>query len=277
MSDKQAKLLFLKKLIDFIAFQVGKPIDVSPIKIIAGLEPGKTRYLLQLFTVVASSKVETPTVGDGFGIKLNVQNYIVNDGKSNSSSLEVRPATSNSGNPLSSTAHGSGITEPKGRFRDAMPSDLRCISSEIGHDNVDANNALSAANTIPSTAYGTKPMNGRGADTFPSEMYENKPNEVVPNLITHAKLIGGKGTDGIGDLNQSNFKDSIHPEQSFNQRVTRTGLPLKMSGIDFTTLAGAVRHIAESTSSLGKYIDAVHYDLEMLVSERNRWIDAQHF
>lgn len=280
MSEKQAKLQFLKKLIEFIASQTGKPIDVSPIKIIAGLEPGRTRYLLQLFTVVATSKVETFTIGDGDGdsIKLNVQSYVVNDGKSNSSSLEVptmRPANSNSGNSLS-TAYASGVTEPEGRFRDAMPSSLR-LSAEMGHDIVDANNALSVANRRPATAYETKPMNGKGADTFPSEMYKSKPNEVVPNLITHAKLIEGKGTDGMGDLNLSNIKDTIHPDKSLNQPEKRTGMPLTLSGIDFTTLAGAVRHIAESTLSLGKYIDAVHDDLETLVSERNRWIDAQHF
>lgn len=250
MTEKQAKLQFLKKLIDFIALQTGKPIDVSPIKIIAGLEPGRTRYLLQLFTVVATSKVETLTIGDGGdGIKLNVQSYVVNDGISNSSSFEVptmRPATFNSngtrlhvstsGNSLSSTAYGSGMTEPEGRFQDAMPmpSSLRCISAEMGHNFFDANNALSVADTRPATAYGIKPMNGTGADTFPSEM-------------------------------------------SLNRHATRSCLPLKLSGIDFMTLAGAVRHIAESTSSLGKYIDAVHDDLVTLVSERNHCIDEQHF
>ena len=35
-------------------------IDVKPAKIVSGLEPERTRYLLQLFTVVATSKGLTP-------------------------------------------------------------------------------------------------------------------------------------------------------------------------------------------------------------------------
>ena len=56
VKDKQPKLKFLEKLITFIESSVDmSSINVKPAKIISGLEPERTRYLLQLFTVVATS------------------------------------------------------------------------------------------------------------------------------------------------------------------------------------------------------------------------------
>lgn len=56
IKEKQDKLEFLGKLIRFLSDKTGVPIDVKPSKIVAGLEAERTRYLLQVYTVVATAK-----------------------------------------------------------------------------------------------------------------------------------------------------------------------------------------------------------------------------
>jgi len=59
VKGKQPKLQFLEKLINFVEGHLATSIDVKPSKIVSGLEPERTRYLLQLFTVVVASKPDT--------------------------------------------------------------------------------------------------------------------------------------------------------------------------------------------------------------------------
>lgn len=55
INNKQNKIEFLEKLIRFLESELEISIDVKPSKIVAGLEAEKTRYLLQLFVVVATT------------------------------------------------------------------------------------------------------------------------------------------------------------------------------------------------------------------------------
>ena len=55
----QTKLQFLGKLINFLEVNLDTSIDVKPSKIVSGLEPERTRYLLQLFTVAVTTKPDT--------------------------------------------------------------------------------------------------------------------------------------------------------------------------------------------------------------------------
>ena len=54
VKGKEAKLAFLSKFISHIEDVLGISVDVKPSKIVAGLEPEKTRYFLQLFIVAAT-------------------------------------------------------------------------------------------------------------------------------------------------------------------------------------------------------------------------------
>ncbi|KAL7545467.1 hypothetical protein ACHAWF_008817 [Thalassiosira exigua] len=60
VKDKQPKLQFLEKLINFLEGKLEISVDVNPTKIISGLAPERTRYLLQIFTVVATTKCLDP-------------------------------------------------------------------------------------------------------------------------------------------------------------------------------------------------------------------------
>jgi TRAF3-interacting protein 1 len=45
--EKDAKLSILTKMVTLVEAMVGEKIDVKPSKIVAGLEPERTNYLLQ--------------------------------------------------------------------------------------------------------------------------------------------------------------------------------------------------------------------------------------
>ena len=60
VKEKEAKLQFLEKLICFLELNLEVSLGVKPAKIISGLQPERTRYLLQVFTVVATTKCLSP-------------------------------------------------------------------------------------------------------------------------------------------------------------------------------------------------------------------------
>ena len=309
VTEKQTKLQFLEKFIDYIAERVGTPIDVNPAKIISGLEPGRTRYLLQLFTVVATTKVGTrdfvnsvhsqiepvpASLGDGDGMNafeleklhVDVESKILHGRSGKASPLadqNIRPTTDNDNRSQMNPGKTDALIEPGvdggevvGKVRDVFPSTLHSMIAKDWDGKVDANAKTSSlgdlfsslssnTNTRPATANGTRPIKAGNAATVPSRKSGTEPEVVLPDAILsnlHPKFAVETRMDD----------SSLHQ----NQRTKSTLAPPKLSGIDFESLASAVRHITESTSSMGKYIDAVQYDLESLVNERNHWIEEQY-
>ena len=291
----------MEKLISFLAKRIGKPIDANPTKIIAGLDPGRTRYLLQLFTVEATSRVETPTKDNGhrkvsnelekLPAKSNLQSKVAHDNPVNASSVvdpKIRPATATgvrpqfiTGKSPTCSALGAGEDETEGRFQE------RSMPAEIGSDVVDANVKTSSLDNLfsslavktkarPTTAHGTKPLNGRVEVAYPSGMPGSESDSMVSDVIPQINLIDERRTDDWEEQGRNNFNGTIRSNNILNQRPKVMDIPLTLSKTDYTALASAVRHIAESTSLLGKYIDAVHNDLETLVIDGNYWSDAQH-
>mmetsp|Transcript_38414 Transcript_38414/g.80496 ORF Transcript_38414/g.80496 Transcript_38414/m.80496 type:complete len:518 (-) Transcript_38414:702-2255(-) len=64
VKEKHSKIQFLEKLVNFIEATLESSIHVKPSKIISGLEPERTRYLLQMFTLIATTKpLANPTEG----------------------------------------------------------------------------------------------------------------------------------------------------------------------------------------------------------------------
>jgi len=61
ISDKQAKLDFLNKMVPCVAFALGEKLDVSANKIVAGLEPEKTNaFLVKLFEAATTKLDASP-------------------------------------------------------------------------------------------------------------------------------------------------------------------------------------------------------------------------
>lgn len=59
ITEKDAKINFLVKLISLTELVVGEEMDVKPTKIVAGQEPEKTNYLLQQFFRAATAGIDT--------------------------------------------------------------------------------------------------------------------------------------------------------------------------------------------------------------------------
>jgi len=61
VTDKKSKIDFLQKLITYVEGKLNISIEVKPSKIVVGLEPERTRYFLQLFSVVATMPASSST------------------------------------------------------------------------------------------------------------------------------------------------------------------------------------------------------------------------
>ena len=59
IKEKEQKLEFLDKLIRFLSSKTGLSIDVKSIKIVAGLEAERTRFLLQVYSVVVAHETSS--------------------------------------------------------------------------------------------------------------------------------------------------------------------------------------------------------------------------
>lgn len=58
VKDKDSKIAFLQKAINYVVAATGKPLSVKPAKVVAGHEPEKTNEFLQALAQVLSSKVD---------------------------------------------------------------------------------------------------------------------------------------------------------------------------------------------------------------------------
>ena len=59
ITDKEAKINWLVKMISLCELVIGEEIDVKPTKIVAGHEPEKTNYLLQQMFRAATAGIDT--------------------------------------------------------------------------------------------------------------------------------------------------------------------------------------------------------------------------
>lgn len=62
VKDKDAKIAFLQKAVDFVSKALGKQLSVKPAKVVAGHEPEKTNEFLQALAQVINSKVDNDDV-----------------------------------------------------------------------------------------------------------------------------------------------------------------------------------------------------------------------
>ncbi|XP_064643650.1 TRAF3-interacting protein 1-like isoform X5 [Lineus longissimus] len=58
IKDKDSKMAFLQKAVDFVSLVVGKPLSVRPSKIVAGHEPEKTNEFLQELATACNKKID---------------------------------------------------------------------------------------------------------------------------------------------------------------------------------------------------------------------------
>lgn len=270
VKDKQPKLHFLEKLVDYLEGRIGTSINVKPSKIISGLEPERTRYLLQLFTVVATSKRLSST---------EQLEEAKTDEEGTKSEPKVEPIKELSSVVTKEKEMGTPPTDDKNNTAatDIPPAavEIQCKSSLV---------------TRPATSHGI-----RQPTSILREKKDKPINVVRPattiisgkgrGVVKSAKEIEAKANDDLGvsqkNAEQQKIKSSEETvenelkgvssnEPQMNQESNTVPLPTKLTDVDFESLADAIESIAQSTAPLGTVIDGIVEDIETMIKTQKQ-------
>lgn len=236
ISEKQPKLDFLEKLIKFLERYLEMSVDVKPAKVIAGLDPERTRYLLQLFTVIATAK----------DMKLVVANQ---------DSPELEPGIEDIASTFAQVDNDD--TFP---YQDFIANGINDVDGTTLQPKIQEK----IVGARPETARGARPETVHGARQGLVKQRKIEvnddvvgDNEGMPGVMARETM-----TNNIGKVIQSH--QSLKP------------LPLQLSDIDFQSLAIAVRNISQLTTDMGKHINPAPDTIEKMLKEKSRWISEQH-
>lgn len=219
----------------FISKQIKISVDVNPAMIISGLEPGRTRYLLQLFTVVAMAKCLGPKGDEKMALLHDSQNATTHDVIQSLQDEDGRPVTMDGndekivfevenlptnlfgGSVLSSNTifdttetpilNSVAGCEPGCRSRPIIPSLLPLKIAEVnkvvnilntGFVEVPVNSLLPETQTRPSSANDTRSNANKGMAAGGESVWMLR----APSLQFYdsdVKVIGEVVSDGLGD------------------------------------------------------------------------------
>ena len=266
VKDKQPKLQFLEKLTNFLEGKLDMSINVKPAMIISGLDPERTRYLLQLFTVVAASKCLSSTV----------------EMKSDEAATKPKQQTEASSKELPSV-------DVKEKEMDTPPTDDKSntAATDIPPAAVEIQ-CKSSLVTRPATSHGSRQ---------PSSILRERKDKPINVVRPATAMISGKGR-GVANstnekeakandnlavfhvANQQKIKSSEETEATdlegatnvpqMNQISNTIPLPTKLSDVNFESLADAIESIAQSTAPLGAVVDGIVEDIETLIKTQKQ-------
>jgi len=261
VKDKQPKLQFLEKLVNFLEGQLDMTTNVKPAKIISGLEPERTRYLLQLFTIVATSKCLSST-------------ELLEDVKTKEEAATKPELQMEESKELSSDN-----VDIKKKEVDTPPTDDKSntLATSIPPSSVEIQ-CKSSLVTKPATSHGSRQ---------PSSILRERKDKPINVVRPATAMISGKGrgaakstdekettNDDLGIFQkvaeQQKIKSSEETEATELQKSNTVSLPTKLSDVDFESLADAIESIAQSTSPLGTVIDGVVEDIETMIKTRKQ-------
>ncbi len=298
VTEKQTKLDFLGKLITFLERCLKMPTNVKPAKIISGLEPERTRYFLQLFTVVATAK----------DLKLGASEETNNQ---YSPKLEPRieeTVSISEVDNVDSTSKQPTSTKPTPKVADVVKPAASIIQDEVGYkfdvtpgaapdrETVDSTFAqpitqvklVNEAPIVPSLAnLNARPVTARGARPSVAKQREIESIKAAGVVIPTADIIKDEigckfqempgaavsGREAITNNIGNGFR--LHKNKPATEPSYRA-LPAQLSDIDFQSLARAICQISQAASSIGKYINSVPDNVEKMMKERSRWVAEQH-
>ena len=242
--------------------------NVKPSKIISGLEPERTRYLLQLFTVVANSKCLTPTVevkteedatkpelqmeeskelsSDNVDVKKKEVDTSPTDYKSNTLVTDISPAAveiqcKSSLVTRPATSHGS--RQPSSILRERKDKPINVVR--------------------PATAMISGKSRGAAKSTDEKEAKANDDLDIFQKVAEQQNIKSSKETEA------TELKEASNVPQ-MNQISNTIPLPTKLSDVDFESLADAIESIAQSTAPLGTAIDGIVEDIETMIKTRKQ-------
>ena len=315
VTEKQTKLDFLGKLITFLERCLKMPTNVKPAKIISGLEPERTRYFLQLFTVVATAKDlklgASEETNDQDSPKLEPR---IEETASISMEADKADAVLNQdylGNGLynvDSSSTQPTSTQPTPKAADVVKPADNIIQDEVGYkfevtpgaapgrEAVDSTSAqpitqvklVNEAPIVPSLAnLNARPVTARGARPSVAKQREIESIKAAGVVIPTADII----KDEIGCKFQEMPGAAVSGREAITNNIgngfrlhknkpatepSYRALPAQLSDIDFQSLARAICQISQAASSIGKYINSVPDNVEKMMKERSRWVAEQH-
>ena len=266
VKDKQAKLQFLENLINFLEVNLCVSINVKPAKIISGLEPERTRYLLQLFTFVATSKCLTTTVemkSDEAAAKPDPQieptkefsNVDVKekeldtpptDDKDNTLVTDIQPAAVEiqcKSSLVSRPATSHGSRQPSSILKERKDKPINVVR--------------------PATAMISSKSRGVAKSTDEKKAKANDDLTIFQKNAEQQKIKSSEETKAT-ELKGASV------ETQMNQISNTIHLPTKLSDVDFESLANAIESIAQSTAPLGTVIDAIVEDIETMIKTQQQ-------
>ena len=269
VKSKQEKLQFLGKLVNFVEGKLDMSTNVKPAKIISGLEPERTRYLLQLFTVVATSKCLSSTgqleeaKTDEVATKSELQidelkepdNVDVEekeldtpptDDKTKTLTTDIPPAA------VEIQCKSSLVTRPATSHGSRQPSSILKERKD------------KPINVVrPATAMISGNSRGVAKSTEEEEAKANVDLGIFQKVAEQQKI---KSTE---ETVATELKRVRSNEPQMNQIANTMSLPTKLSDVDFESLANAIESVAQSTVPLGTVIDGVE-DIETLIKTRKQ-------
>lgn len=309
VTEKETKIFFLQALITFLERCLETQINVKPSKIVAGLDPERTRYLLQVFTVVATMRIEEPSSITTQGDKhpdLDQQKLQESPGKGldyiDNTPVKLNRVAKARAIEVQLKVPGEAPFAPSLANLNARPTTARGarpnvikqreIESSKGTDVV-----RPAADIIKEVGCEFEGMTGAMLDIVAD--YEPLVERIkgcndgvdqtrpTKNVVCDEPLVKGiKGCDDGVDKNRATIDATNY--QSFVKQIgvdqTQTTitkliykpLPAQLSDIDFASLAKAIRDIAHSTTSMAKHVSSIPDNVEKLTKQRSHWLAEQN-
>ncbi|KAL9185999.1 hypothetical protein ACHAXT_005237 [Thalassiosira profunda] len=252
VKEKHAKLQFLEKLVSALESTLEISLDVKPAKIVSGLEPERTRYLLQVFVVVATTKCLVTAEGE--------------EAKENSPVKALDEVEEVS---LSMTTNSKELSD-----LERSPHTKEHVPVEAPVDSPASSDSSVTSNGEEQTALASK-------DTFVPPATSRGDSLDVASLLDQGPASSGGATRPATALGKTRApvrrasrpatavakgRDEARLEEAGARNVQ--ALPAKLSDVDFVSLAEAIEGIASAVAPIGAFVSGLRDEMDSLVSQK---------
>ncbi|KAL7487195.1 hypothetical protein ACHAW6_012792 [Cyclotella cf. meneghiniana] len=251
INNKQNKIEFLEKLIRFLESELEISTDVKPSKIVAGLEAEKTRYLLQLFVVVATTPKSLAVDHKAFSTSKQ------HDKITTANEIGVRAEETKRAPPGDFMEDDSNLSPAKTR--------VSFVSSDVKQATVSKTPSMPKDEKIDHERIVDKILTDRLSDCYDGGDKELPMFESWENDSREAKEVEA--------VNSTGSRMQLRLHRPINHRpITALMLPTTSSTTDYDSIAAAIQGITQTIDLLGRYMDVVNNDIEEVTREKSHWV-----
>ena len=295
VTDKDAKIKYLEKMVKLVGMQLNTIIEARPAKIVSGLEPNNTNRLLQLLAIAASSVPDSARA---------VQAVLTSEEAGNGdvpTSAKSKPTEITSHTPLQETTEAkprtTGAKEGEGDknvelvFQDAVArtsgppqsKDPRPTTARRRPPKYKAKNANDEQEGLKA--------NENSLNVKQAIMIDNEDDDAADD--ENEDMSGGGSAINTADILTMDGKSKLVRQiQEEERSATKTGekegntkegirfgridhavatCKSKLPEANFLELQRSIQILCQSTNPLGKCMDFVHEDLFAMMKEYDKW------